>query len=172
MGRLQAAKFHKAYHHIPFDKVYSSELKRTIQSVDPFIQQGHTHEVMSEFNEINWGVFEGKVSTPESHRKYLDVVEDWRAGLIDRRIEGGESPRDLQKRQERGLQKLMQREHERQLLLCMHGRAMRSFLCLLTGEPLSSMDQFKHSNLCLYVVQENGGFFDIVEANSVDHLWI
>lgn len=172
MGRLQASKFHQAYHHIAFDKVYSSELKRTIQSVEPFIDQGHSHEVMPEFNEINWGIFEGKVSTPESHRHYLNIVADWKAGLIDRSIEGGESPRDLQRRQEQGLQKLMEREHERQLLLCMHGRAMRSFLCLLTGEPLSSMDQFKHSNLCLYVVQENSGNFEIVEANSVDHLWI
>ena len=28
-GRIQAEKFFKAYHHIPFDKVYTSELKRT-----------------------------------------------------------------------------------------------------------------------------------------------
>lgn len=172
MGRLQAEKFFQAYHHIPFDKVYSSELKRTIQSIKPFIELGHKHEAMPEFNEINWGIFEGKVSTPDSHRHYLRIVADWKAGLTDQRIEGGESPREMQKRQEAGLQKLLQKEDERKLLLCMHGRAMRSFLCLLTGEPLSEMDKFKHSNLCLYVVEQSTNGFEIVEANSIDHLWI
>ncbi len=171
-GRIQAEKFFKAYHHIPFDKVYTSELKRTVQSIEHFIENGFPHETLAEFNEICWGIFEGMVSTPESHRSYLAVLEDWKAGLLDRSIEGGESPNAMYKRQEVGLQKLLNRKDENTLLICMHGRAMRSFLCLLTGQDLSNMDQFKHSNLCLYVLEQNGVGFEIVQSNSIEHLWI
>lgn len=157
---------------MPFDKVYSSELKRTIQSIQHFIDHGFKHEIIGELNEISWGIFEGMVTTPDSHRQYLNMLEDWKAGLLDRAIEGGESPNAMYKRQQEGLQKLLAREEEKKVLICMHGRAMRSFLCLLTGTPLTEMDQFKHSNLCLYVLEQNHNAFEIVEHNSIDHLWI
>ena len=38
----------------------------------------------------------------------------------------------------------------------MHGRAIRSFLCLLTGAPLQEMENWDHSNLCLYELKFNG----------------
>ncbi|MBR9861278.1 histidine phosphatase family protein [bacterium] len=171
-GLEQAAKFYQAYHHLPFDKVYSSQLKRTVQSVKHFIDAGFPHEKVPEFNEINWGIFEGLESTPDYHKMYLGILEDWKAGLLDRAIEGGETPNQMFKRQEMGLKKLLQRENERQILVCMHGRAMRSFMCLLTGTPLNEMDQFKHSNLCLYVLEEHEDRFRIVEENSTEHLWI
>ena len=171
-GIMQAEKFYKAYHHLQFDKIYSSELKRTVQSIKAFIDQGLPYEPLAEFNEICWGIFEGTVSTPESHRAYLSMLEDWKAGLLDRAIEGGEGPNSMYKRQQEGLKKLMQREDEKTMLICMHGRAMRSFLCLLTGKPLSKMDEFKHRNLCLYVLKEKQEKFEIIEANSIDHLWI
>lgn len=171
-GRHQAEQFYKAYHHIPFDAIYTSELKRTQQSIEPFVKAGKTFESISEFNEINWGIFEGLVSTPESHKVYLDIVNDWKAGLLDRAIEGGETPNQMQRRQQIGLDKIMARTNEHKILICMHGRAMRSFLCLLTNTPLEQMDEYKHHNLCLYVLQQRGDAFEIVEQNCSKHLWI
>ena len=172
-GLAQAEKFFKAYHHLPFDKVYSSELKRTIQSIDHFIKAGFPHEPRPEFNEINWGMFEGLESSPEYHRIYMSIIEDWKAGLLDRAVEGGETPNQMYRRQQQGLEYLLQKEDENNILLCMHGRAMRSFMCLLTGTDLSDMDRYKHSNLCLYVLEQVDELrFEIVEENSTDHLWI
>ena len=171
-GRQQAEQFYKAYHHIPFDAIYTSELKRTQQSIEPFVKAGKTFEAIAEFNEINWGIFEGLVSTPESHKVYLDIVNDWKAGLLDRAIEGGETPNQMQRRQQLGLEKIMTRKNEQKVLICMHGRAIRSFLCLLTNTPLEQMDVYKHHNLCLYVLQQNGNKFEIIEQNCSKHLWI
>jgi probable phosphoglycerate mutase len=171
-GKQQAEQFYKAYYHIPFDNIYTSELKRTQQSIAPFVKAGKSFEVIPEFNEINWGIFEGLVSTPESHKVYLDITNDWKAGLLDRAIEGGETPNQMQRRQRLGLEKLLAKKHEKQILICMHGRAMRSFLCLLTNKPLEQMDEFKHHNLCLYVLRENESGFEIVEQNCSKHLWI
>lgn len=171
-GKKQAEQFYKAYHHIHFDQIYTSELKRTQQSVDHFIQNGHNIEVIPEFNEINWGIFEGLKGTPDSHKVYLAMTEDWKAGLLDRSVQNGETPNQLQRRQQKGLEKIMARTDEQQILICMHGRAMRSFMCLLTDTPLQRMDEFKHNNLCLYVLDNEGDGFKIREQNCTQHLWI
>jgi probable phosphoglycerate mutase len=173
LGRMQAEQFYKAYHHIQFHNIYASALKRTQQSIHPFVKEGRTFEVMPEFNEINWGIFEGLKGTPESQKVYQAMINDWKAGLLDRAVEGGETPNEMYRRQELGLNKLMRRVHEETVLICMHGRAMRSFLCLLTQTTLKDMDNFKHNNLCMYKVQQKEGLlFDIVEQNSSQHLWI
>ena len=172
LGKEQAQKFYKAYHHIAFDKIYSSQLQRTIQSVQPFISAGFKHQALAALNEMSWGSLEGKVSTPQSHRAYVNMLEDWKAGLLDRSIANGESPNALFKRQQRGMNELLKKDDERTILICSHGRAMRSLLSLLTAEPLSKMDQFKHSNLCLYILEKEENVFNIVERNSIAHLWI
>ncbi len=171
-GRNQAQQFYKAYHHKSFDKIYTSDLKRTKQSVSPFKESGFEIEAISELNEINWGFFEGLKGTPDSQRVYNGIINDWRAGLLDRSVEGGESPNQMQKRQKLGLEKIMKRTDEKLILICMHGRALRSFLCLLTGTPLERMDEFKHSNLSLYVLEHQENNFKIVERNNTSHLWI
>lgn len=171
-GLRQAEMFFHAYHHLPFDRVYTSQLQRTIQSVHPFINKGVPHTILPELNEINWGIFEGKVSGPEDHRLYERIIRDWRSGLLDQAVEGGETPNQLQKRQRLGLQKILDASHENLVLLCMHGRAMRSFLSLMLEKNLALMDDFKHSNLCLYVLEyrQNAGFRLKIE-NTTDHLW-
>jgi hypothetical protein len=51
-------------------------------------------------------------------------------------------------------------------------RAMRSFLCLLTGTPLQQMDSFEHGIVCLYVLERSPGspHYEIVLRNSRLHL--
>jgi len=59
------------------------------------------------------------------------------------------------------------------ILICMHGRAIRSFLCLLTDTPLSQMDNFGHENLCLYILEQKidqPEIFDIKLSNCINHL--
>ena len=171
-GRRQAEQFYQAYHHIQFDAIYTSELKRTQQSVALFAQAGHRIQPMAEFNEINWGIFEGLKGTPDSQKVYQAMINDWKAGLLDRSVEGGETPNQIQRRQAQGLEKILAKPNEERILIAMHGRAMRSFLCLLTNTPLERMDEYRHNNLCLYVVKQNDDGFEIVEQNCSKHLWI
>lgn len=170
-GWKQAELFFRKYGHIPFDSVYTSALRRTVQSVYPFLDRGFKHEMLEELNEINWGAFEGLQTTPERHAEFLRIVNAWRSGRFSEVVEEGESPIDMYNRQKQGLSRIMEREEEKTVLICSHGRAMRSFLCLLTGQPLERMDEFGHSNLCLYVLEHRANNqFDIVLANSTGHL--
>ncbi|MBT8326099.1 MAG: histidine phosphatase family protein, partial [Bacteroidia bacterium] len=69
-GRLQSEMFYEAYNHLHFDNIYTSALKRTQESIHPFVRAGRKYEIIPELNEINWGIFEGLKTNPESHQIY------------------------------------------------------------------------------------------------------
>jgi 2,3-bisphosphoglycerate-dependent phosphoglycerate mutase len=169
-GRHQATLFHMAYGHVPFEHIYTSSLIRTRQSVAPFIQSGISHESLSELDEINWGVFEGVKANPIFKAKYHYIVSRWRNGHLDEPIEGGESPLNMYSRQQQGLSKILDQSTKSTILICMHGRAMRSFLSLLLQTPLKDMDDYPHSNLCLYVVEMLGNLGKLKVLNNTEHL--
>ncbi|WP_199269782.1 histidine phosphatase family protein [Mucilaginibacter lacusdianchii] len=171
-GRLQAQMFYDAYKHIPFDKIYISELKRTQQSIQPFIDLGISFEKLSGLDELAWGIHEGQRSTPETKAAFLKVMRDWTSGRLDSKFEKGESPNEVKIRQEEALKIIMSHPEEQNVLICMHGRAMRLFLCLLTEQPLTKMETFPHQNLVLYKVTFDGSRFEIADFNNSIHLQV
>ena len=72
-GELQAEAFYQAYHHIPFQKIYTSNLGRTQQTVQKFIDQGIPYEALADMREISWGSQEGVAFTPESSTEYQRI---------------------------------------------------------------------------------------------------
>ncbi|MGZ3765034.1 MAG: histidine phosphatase family protein [Mucilaginibacter sp.] len=169
-GRHQAQLFHDAYKDVPFDKIYISELKRTQQSIQPFIDQGLPFEKLSGLDELAWGVLEGQPSTPENKAAFMKLLRDWLNGNLDSKFEGGESPNEVKTRQLEALQIIMSHPEEKEVLICMHGRALRLFLCILLNKPLTEMETFPHQNLVLYKVTWDGHQYEIVDFNNAQHL--
>ena len=169
-GRRQAAQFFAAYGHIPFDKIYTSALRRTHESVQQFLDLGLPHEAHAGLNEISWGVREGTRITMEEDAEYRQVLAGWVAGDTHARLTGGESPEEVAARQRPFIELLRSRPHDEIVLVCMHGRAMRVLLCQLLGYPLSCMDEFEHQNLCLYILHYTGSRFTIRNFLDVSHL--
>jgi broad specificity phosphatase PhoE len=169
-GRKQAKQFYNAYKDVPFDKIYISELKRTQQSIQQFIDLGLPYEKLSGLDELAWGIHEGQPATPETKSAFLELMRDWLNGKLDSKFEDGESPNEVKERQLEALSVIMSHPEEKNVLICMHGRAMRLLLCILTGKPLTEMDNFPHQNLVLYKVTFDGDKFEIVDFNNAKHL--
>ena len=169
-GRKQAQQFFAAYKTVPFDKIYISELKRTQQSIQPFIDLGIPFEKLSGLDELGWGIHEGQPSTPENKLEFLQIMRNWVDGNLDVKFEGGESPNEVKARQQEALRIIMSHPEEKTVLICMHGRALRLLLCLLTNKPLTEMDSFPHQNLVLYKVTYDGSKYEIVDFNDANHL--
>ncbi len=148
-GRKQAGQFYNAYQSVPFDKIYISALKRTQQSIQQFIDLGIPYEKLPGLDELGWGIFEGQPSTRATKAAFLKIIREWVAGKLDTKFENGESPNEVKLRQMEALQIIMSHPDEQKVLICMHGRAMRLFLCLLIGKPLTEMEDFPHQNLVL-----------------------
>ncbi len=169
-GRHQAQLFFEAYKNVPFDKIYISELKRTQQSIQPFIGLGLPYQKLSGLDELAWGVLEGQPSTPENKAAFMRLLRSWLNGDLDTKFEGGESPNEVKARQLEALDTIMAHPEEKNVLICMHGRAMRLFMCVLLGMPLTEMETFPHQNLVLYKVTWDGTKFEIVDFNNAHHL--
>ena len=169
-GLKQAQAFYDNFRSVPFDKVYTSKLKRTQESVARFIDIT-PHETFSELNEISWGEFEGQEVSPSRRVKMKALVDGWNAGDFDLAPFKGESHNDVAKRQKEFVPIITGRKNENTILICSHGRAMRVFLCVLLGLPLSQMDRFAHQNLCLYHLgySEKKGF-KVLKENYIGHL--
>lgn len=170
LGMAQASSFYASYKHVSFDRVYTSTLMRSVQSVSSFIEEGIAHERLAGLNEINWGNREGTKITSEENDYYRWLLKEWQNNRISLRIEGGESPEDVAERQRPVIENILNKEEERTVLVCMHGRAIRIFLCQLLNYPLSAMDMFEHTNLGLYVLNYTGSMCSVELFNNLDHL--
>ncbi|MFI5453229.1 histidine phosphatase family protein [Pedobacter sp. UC225_61] len=169
-GRAQAAAFFERYKTVAFDKIYTSELKRTHQTVQQFIDLGLPWEQESGLDELAWGLWEGQPNTEESRAAFREVVEKWQGGNYDAKFEGGESPNDVSLRLQETISLIKSKTDEKRILVCMHGRAMRLLLCLLLNKPLSEMGDFPHQNTTLYRLGFDGNGFTVIDFNNTDHL--
>jgi broad specificity phosphatase PhoE len=170
LGRRQADAFFEAYKDTKFDKVYTSVLKRSQQSVSRFIEKGIPHDALVGLNEISWGTKEGHRVTPQEDEYYHYMLQQWQLGNTTLKIQGGESPDDVVQRMQPAIDYIMKQTNEQTVLICMHGRAIRILLCHLLNYPLKCMDMFEHSNLCLYLLNHTGSMFNIEKHNDTHHL--
>lgn len=169
-GRSQAQAFYNAYCNHPFDRLYTSSLKRSKESVDAFTSAGLKSEAYVALNEISWGSREGQRITPEEDAYYHWMLKQWQLGETAVPLEQGESPDEVARRQRPFLELLKSRTEDRNILICMHGRAMRILLCQLLNYPLRCMDMFEHKNLCLYLLHHGGNQMQVLLYNNTDHL--
>ena len=153
-----------------FDKIYISKLKRTQQSIQQFIDLGISYEKLEGLDELAWGVLEGEPATPANKAAFLKLIRNWVGGKLDSKFEGGESPNEVKARQLVALETIMSRPEEKDVLICMHGRAMRLFMCILLNKSLTEMESFPHQNLVLYKVTWDGSKYEIVDFNNAKHL--
>ena len=169
-GLNQGFLFYNKYKTIAFDKIYISTLSRTQQTIQHFINDGIPYEKLHELNEISWGDFEGKVQDFKEREFYQHAVNAWNSGNYDVAVANGETPNQLQERQKKALEFIMKNTHEKTVLVCMHGRALKSFICLLLNIPLLNMDNYQHQNTCLYQLDFDGEKFELLIENDVSHL--
>jgi broad specificity phosphatase PhoE len=170
LGKLQAEAFYKHYKEVKFDRIYTSELNRTIQSVEPFTNAGHDIVSLAGFNEINWGIVEGVAMDSNLKREFYSITYQWSQGVTNIAIDGGETPEEMQLRQRDGIATMLEKTKDTNILIASHGRAMRALICTMLEIPLSRMDEFHHTNFCLYVLQYENGIFSLKTRNDTDHL--
>lgn len=170
LGREQARLFYESYKGFKFNKVYTSSLKRTVQSVQQFITDGLLYEQLPGLDEISWGTHEGQPYDELRHGKYLEGLQKWNDGDLGHKVGDGESPIEVAERQKEAMDYILSQSEESNVLIATHGRAMRILLCWLMKKPLTETDDFLHSNLCLYHLKFEGSNCEIVKANDTVHL--
>jgi len=165
-GKKQARCTFEALQPIPIEKIFTSNLKRTAETVEAFNQPKTSH---TGFDEISWGNQEGVVPSEDARNLYSRTIKNWRAGLLHQSLGGGETPIDVMDRQKEAMQAVLDHD-SRHILVCMHGRAMRILLCWVLGYSLRHMDGFPHENCSIYQLVWTGKKFHVRWFNYTDHL--
>ena len=168
-GRSQALRFFEKYQHLPFQKIYTSTLVRTHQTVAHFLNKGIPHESHAALDEFDWGIHEGMQTSAELKKSFDEITEAWRNGILNQGPPKGETPLQVMERQKEFWMNWLD-TNEDLVLICMHGRCMRVFLSWLTGRGLASMDTFDHSNTCLYHGWWDGEKLVLEKENDTTHL--
>lgn len=167
VGDYQAERFYNFYKNINFDKIYVSGLRRTYQTIIRFVNSGIQCEKLDEFNEISWGVNQGKSDNLD---EYENLIKTWINGDLDNKFKSGESPNEMSKRLIKGFNHVIL-EGFSTVLLCIHGRALRILLSKIIDNDLTRMDKYVHSNTGLYIIDSNKkGKYEIVSRNLRNHL--
>lgn len=168
-GRGQALAFYQKYQAFDFDLIIASALRRTYETITPFLEKELPLIRDARINEINWGDHEGKKSEPWMVQAYKDMIAEWGKDNFDARLSNGESAQELSDRLAAFLEDLKRRE-ENQILVCTHGRTLRCMMCLVKGQHLREMESYTHSNTGLFKVHLEDGQFRVEMENDTQHL--
>jgi len=168
-GKNQTDKFFMQYKNIDFDLVISSELKRSIESVQKFIDLGIPHLIDERITEISWGANEGKPIDDEVNKRFKKLVEEWSKGNLSHAIPGGETGESLSNRMISFIDDLKQKK-ENTILISTHGRALKMLITRMLERNISEMENFKHSNTGLYLLEQINDKFYLIKVNDTSHL--
>jgi len=168
-GKQQGLAFFELYREVPFEVVLTSTLRRTHETIQPFVELGLPWESLPEIDELSWGVHEGKHSTPEMKQDFHHTIGEWQRGNFEARAIAGESAAELAERMDRFLKHLHERP-EKHLLVCTHGRSLRGLICKLKGESLTEMERYMSYNTALWKAQLHGENWVFELENDISHL--
>ncbi len=167
-GRQQAAQAVQYFADKQIERVFCSALVRTHETIAGL---GLPITALDGFDEISWGAHEGIVADDPMRTLYWDTIHAWRDGHVHVSIGGGESPVQVLERQKEAMQHVLAAE-EQNILICMHGRAIRILLTWLLNYPLKYMDGFEHHNCSIYELKYTGASFRLEQYNQVGHLML
>jgi len=147
-GIAQANKLKIFFQDISLDKIYSSDLQRSVQTAEIIANKRFTQiEKLSELREINMGNWEGKSfreikeKFPKEFISHLDEIENFKPN-------GGESFKECQLRAMNIFSKIAKADSEN-IVIVAHAGINRSIIAYLLGVPLKNIFKFQQNYGCI-----------------------
>lgn len=171
VGRAQAKKLAEALRDVHIDTIYSSPLKRSMDTANA-IAEWHSLPVVKaeEFNEIDHGSWEGM---------HLDAVIDAHGALYDTwlnnpheaKMPGGEELSDIRERAVRKLTEILAGTPDgTTLLIAGHDATNKVVLCYALGLDNSHFWQIKQGNASVSILEYEDKVFRLTLLNDTCHL--
>ena len=157
-GRLQAQRLADRLRSVPVRAVYSSPLRRALQTADA-IAAPHALPVTVEpgLIEMDVGALDG-LSYAEMREQYGQFLKMWRhdAGAV--RMPGGENLREVRERSWPILQQLSERYRDGAAIIVSHAFTLQGLLCKAMDIPLTHFERVRHdvAAITLLAITESG----------------
>lgn len=171
-GKKQLEFLAERFRDIPIEAIYSSPLKRTIETAEA-VNKYHDLPIIRDDSliEINGGVWEGKpwADLPMLYPLEYDL---WHNKMQNFYIAEGEKMTEVFDRMKNAVNKIAAENDGRTIAVVSHGCALRNFLCYAMGKPISALKDVGWSDNTAVSLVEYGenGVPKIIFKNSNDHL--
>ncbi|HEY42426.1 MAG TPA: histidine phosphatase family protein [Anaerolineae bacterium] len=121
-GILQAEQTAEYFKNKQIDGIYSSPLKRAIETAK-IIAAPITLDVVliEEFLEVNVGEFDGQPMRGEIFSVHQEIIDDWFHGKFEARFPGGEDYIELWERMRKGYVRIFGDHDNRNVIVVAHG---------------------------------------------------
>lgn len=167
-GRRQAMQLAHHLKHLPIDAIYSSDLPRAVETIQPTAQVLNvTIETDERFREIDLGDFQG-LTAEQINAKYPEEWAAWRADFYHYVIPGGESRMIVGERAYAGWLEITKKTNAETILLMSHGGTIRMLLHRLLGDGEWMHADFKNTSIT--TLEEKNGVWYPTGIAQVPHL--
>lgn len=164
-GILQARRMAKIVSKLAIDAVYSSPLKRALQTARILAKKTRLLvEVDPNLTEVAFGRWEGwrleQLRRDQAYHRFLRAP-------VTAKVPGGETMREVQKRGLAALRRAAEEHPTGRLLFVTHGDVIRAILCHYLHLPLAEFRRLRIDNGSLTVLEVNGAWAELKFINYV-----
>lgn len=168
-GRRQSAAVAAALGGLAIDAVYSSPLRRALETAEIIARQLQLAvRTDARLMEINAGIFQNRLRA-EIQEQFPAAFARWVAGDPDFAIPGGESRNELVQRGCAALHDIARQAHARAAIVA-HGRILAMTVKQLTGFSTGEATPSLENGAITTLSCHSDGRFELVGFNQVDHL--
>ncbi len=154
----------------PIVAVYSSPLKRAMETARPTAQQlGLSVQPLPGIIDINYGDWQG-LSPAEVARAYPDLYPRWLEKPQWVKFPHGESLRQVRLRGMAALKEASARHDGHVILLVAHQVMNKALVCAMLDLGNSHFWRIRQDNACINVFEHQDGIFTAVLINDTCHL--
>lgn len=170
-GHIQAQKVAERLNDVDIDVIYSSSLKRTMQTA------GYISEIKKlpiirtdKLKEINGGDWEGKrwdeLAALWPHEHY-----SWENKPHIHKMPNGESMSEFKERLISEVENIIGKNKGKNICIVTHGTAIRAMMCTFYDCELDGMQNIKwYDNTSVTIIDNEEGIYKIITEGDVSHL--
>jgi len=167
-GRQQARRLLKRLSKEKIHKVYSSDMKRTVQFAKIVFKDLPVEELL-DLREMNFGIFEG-LTYQDIMEKYPRVYGEWLGSSLDIIITQGEGLKILARRVRKALRRILSQNSNKTVAVFTHGGPIRVILCDILRLDLKEIWQIELGLASISIIEFVKGRGRVHLLNDIPYL--
>ncbi len=165
-GRRQAGCLASHLQGTHFDAIYSSPLKRALDTVEQLARDaGQEIQVECGLTEIEHGVW-GGLHKSEVQERYGETLRLWLENPTRAEVPGAESLEDVRSRVLEAISCIIERHPSQTVLICTHDAVLKVLVSSAIGLDLDSFWAIQVDNASVSVLEHDGQRAKLVQLND------
>ncbi len=169
-GEAEARALAGYFQEVPLEGIYSSPLCRALETARAIAEAKGIHPVADPaFLDMDFGEWQG-LPLREVKSRYPDLYRDWRERPQTVVFPSGENLSQVRTRAWKGLERLVQANLEKTILIVSHRVVTKILICAALGLDESHFWQIRQDTTAVNCLEYNRGVFIASLVNDTCHL--